>query len=353
MAYATAEAPVGYHPRRLGGTSFLALDKDLRPRIDLPRGRCIQRSHQRPPDSNTHCRRNFSAPNARYGLPKAARASSTSFYLTGLRLTQAASTINSTALAFARQPLTPHSALICRGDNKPKLHRPSSQPSKTLVPGARHACEAFAAIILDLIIKVSTALAFLRNTAATSLLPALVLPCHTPLVLDQLLSHRLKVMCLQLLISRTRTNFQKIHDQVHLPGLRSPLGRRSPRIPRFFAGATTSPSFISSHCSRPRFSVGVPDIHVKLLLRSFSTWVSKVSTALALWRNTAANDFAGPVARSALPNPHSTPLKAFFSVSRLTHAAYHIQVLLFFRLEIVSKNQQRPVEPWYLSRLIV
>ncbi|KAJ7665166.1 hypothetical protein DFH06DRAFT_1323566 [Mycena polygramma] len=228
--YATAEAPVGYRPRRLGGT---CIRRDLSGLVLAK----VRAPNNGPRFEYTSCRRNFSAPNARYDLPKAARAPS--------NLISAAHSLRPQRITFVSSFWFLGVEII--------FHRSTTK---------------------------STSPAFARHRAFRS-------------------------------------------------------------------------GFISSHRSRPRFSVGVPDIHVKLLLRSFSTWVSKVSTALALWRNTAANDFAGPVARSALPNPHSTPLKAFFSVSRLTQAAYHIQVLLFFRLEIVSKNQQRPVEPWYLSRLIV
>ncbi|KAJ7665164.1 hypothetical protein DFH06DRAFT_1323564 [Mycena polygramma] len=259
MAYATAEAPVGYRPRRLAGTCIC---RDLSGRV-LVKSRSMHPAlPPTAPDSNTHCRRNFSAPNARYDVPKAARAPSnlisaahglrpqritfvSSFRFLGLEIIFKRSTTKSTALAFVRQPFPMHSAFIFRRRQTSELHQLSSQPSKTLGHGARHAHEAFAAIIFDLIIKVSTALAFLRNTAATSLLPALVLPCQTKLKLDQLLSQRPTAHARNASHMPLAFDFSDSDEFSKDPRPSPPpwrlLGSRPPCIPRSFSAAVERP----------------------------------------------------------------------------------------------------------------
>ncbi|KAJ7665173.1 hypothetical protein DFH06DRAFT_1323575 [Mycena polygramma] len=242
------------------------------------------------------------------------RSCSTSFYLTALRLTHATyhpflglemilkrSTTKSTALAFVRQLFPTHFALILRCHHPHELHRPSSQPSKTLGHSAIHACEAF----------VSTALAFLRNPDATLLLPAFVLVCQTRscstsfYLTSPRLTRATYYMYFQLL-----TIFQEIYHQVYRPGVHSAavphafrvhLPGRQQAQGRFFSSSLRSTfmtifpsSFISSHRSRPRLSATVLDMHVKLLAAIiFDFGIKNLHRARSL-ENTAAKDFSLP-----------------------------------------------------------
>ncbi|KAJ7665171.1 hypothetical protein DFH06DRAFT_1323572 [Mycena polygramma] len=234
------------------------------------------------------------------------RSCSTSFYLSGPRLTTAAyhlrlqlsvrflgveiifqrSTVKFTSLAFARQPFPTHthSAFIFLCDNKHELRSLSWQPSKTLGHGAGHACEAFGCDYFGLdypsplggrVFEESS-----RNFAAPVARFALPNPAQAP---SNLISatHGLRPQRVIFVSS-----FRSMTKSTSLPFARQLPITHSALI--FRRGRTSESSFISSHRSRSRFSVTVPDIHVKLLLRSFSTWVSKVSTALASLSNTAA-----------------------------------------------------------------
>ncbi|KAJ7665151.1 hypothetical protein DFH06DRAFT_1127513 [Mycena polygramma] len=141
---------------------------DLRPRIDLPRGRCIQRSHQRPPIQIHTAVATFLLPTPVTTYRKPLEISRTRNNFQKIHDQVYRPGIRSAAVPHALCVHFPPPSNL-----RVQLHQLSSQPSKTLGHGARHAHEAF----------VSTALAFLRNTAATSLLPALVLPCQTKLKL--------------------------------------------------------------------------------------------------------------------------------------------------------------------------
>ncbi|KAJ7665177.1 hypothetical protein DFH06DRAFT_1323579 [Mycena polygramma] len=173
-----------------------------------------------------------------------------------------------------------------------QLHQLSSQPSNTLGHGARHACEAF----------VSMALSYTRNTAATLLLPAFVLACQTPLVLDQLLSERPTAHARNESHMPIDLDFSDSDEFSEDPRSSPPpsrsLGNRPPRILRSFAGATTSPgpifpssfesSFVNSHRSRLRFSATVYDMHLNVLAAIILGLIIKVLSAVTFLRNTAS-----------------------------------------------------------------
>ncbi|KAJ7665162.1 hypothetical protein DFH06DRAFT_1323562 [Mycena polygramma] len=106
-----------------------------------------------------------------------------SFWFLGVEVIFQRSTTKSTSLAFARQPTTTHSVFIFRRRQTSESSFISSHRSRPRLAATvldMH-MQLLAAIIFDLIIQVPSAVASLRNPAATLLLPALVLPCQTKL----------------------------------------------------------------------------------------------------------------------------------------------------------------------------
>ncbi|KAJ7665131.1 hypothetical protein DFH06DRAFT_1323529 [Mycena polygramma] len=258
------------------------------------------------------------------------RSCSTSFYLTVLRLTRATyhpflglemilkrSTTKSTALAFVRQLFPTHFALILRCHHPHELHRPSSQPYKTLGHSAIHACEAF----------VSMALAYARNTVATSLLPSLVLPCQTPLVPARPASisaaHGLRPQRITFVSSFRFLGVEVIFQRSTTKSTSLAFARQPTTTHSVFICRRRQTSELHQLSSQPS---QVPGRGARRTCEAFATIIFVLGI----------ESLHGAATHDSRTQPIPSKSSCWF-----------------FCLEIVSKNQQRPVEPWYLSRLIV
>ncbi|KAJ7665126.1 hypothetical protein DFH06DRAFT_1127486 [Mycena polygramma] len=185
------------------------------------------------------------------------------------KLILALSTIKSTSLAFARQPLTTHSALIFAAVKPQSLHGAlvyEEYRRDFVAPGVRSG---------------------LPNPARDLGQSPRALPPQTKLI-------------------PAWTDFSDSDEFSEDPRSSPPpsrsLGNRPPRILRSFAGATTSPgpifpssfesSFVNSHRSRLRFSATVYDMHLNVLLTHQAAiilgLIIKVLSAVTFLRNTAS-----------------------------------------------------------------
>ncbi|KAJ7665154.1 hypothetical protein DFH06DRAFT_1127515 [Mycena polygramma] len=226
MAYATAEAPVGYRPRRLAGTCIC---RDLSGRV-LVKSRTCGRALTFPEVDASSAPTN--GPRFKYTLPSQLfcsqrplrRTESRSRFL-GLEIIFKRSTTKSTALAFVRQPFPMHSAFIFR-------RRQTSESS------------------------------FISSHRNRPRLSATVLDMHMKLLLARPASvsaaHGSRTQCITY-----ASSFRSTTKSTSLAFARQPPTTHSALI--FRRGRTPESSFISSHPSRPRFSLTVPDMHVKLL----------------------------------------------------------------------------------------